>query len=107
MTSRPSADSGPLLTTGEIAKHFRVSEMTVRRWAASADLADLDDDDVFNIAALSQSLKQGDGESPDEVLARYRSPDGSPADDRDAARAEILSRYRQLTEAEAGPPRLP
>jgi hypothetical protein len=68
---------------------------------------DLDDDDLLDIAVLSRALQQGDDATPDEVPASYRSPSGSVADARDAARAEILARYRQLTEAEAGLRRLP
>ena len=65
--------------------------------------AELDDDDIFNIAAIGTARKQGDDATPDEILARYRSPDGSPADDRDAARAEILDRYRAMTAARRRP----
>jgi hypothetical protein len=72
------------------------------------DLAgpDLSDDDVFDIAAISHARKQGDTAAPEDILSRYRSPDGSPADDRDAARAEIIDRYHQQTQAEQ-PRRLP
>ena len=65
--------------------------------------AELDDDDIFNIAAIGTARKQGDDATPDEILARYRSPDGSPADDRDAARAEILDRYGAMTAARRRP----
>ena len=38
MIARPSADVSPLFTTSDIAKQFRVTEMTVRRWAAAGRL---------------------------------------------------------------------